>query len=311
MSGKSRIVWTLKELTDVIRQRQLNKFDVNIGVSGKRGDGKSTVLFKVFNSFKKTGFRQKKHQVYNREDVVKLLQNQQFGFCWDDEAINSGYKREFQQRGQIDLIKIITNYRDNFNVYASALPFFYSLDKALRELIFIHIHIVERGFAVVLMPLESQIHAQDPWNTKLNIKIEEKENKRLEKDPTTKFRYHKLTTFAGYLYFTDMTKNQRIKYNQIKKSKRAKVYEGGEGQRQLTFAERTYELLMDGKLTKDGLVQMCLYEKIKYSTTVSELNRMLINDRVGKTMTKLFGDNEIRGINSISTEEIKNLVPSL
>ena len=62
MASKSKIIWTLRELTTCIRERQLNKYDANIGVSGKRGDGKSTILFKIFNAFKKNGFNQEKHQ---------------------------------------------------------------------------------------------------------------------------------------------------------------------------------------------------------------------------------------------------------
>src|SRR4030042_2467296 len=130
----------------------------------------STIISKIFNSFKKEGFNQRKHQVYARKDVINLLACQQFGYCWDDEAINSGYKRDFQNKGQKDLIKIITNYRDNHNIYASALPFFYSLDKDLRDLIFLHLHVIERGVAVLFLPLSDQIHTQDQWDTKNNIK---------------------------------------------------------------------------------------------------------------------------------------------
>ena len=50
MPGHS-ILWTIKELVDVLRKRQLNNFDCNFGVSGKRGDGKSTLLLKIFKSF--------------------------------------------------------------------------------------------------------------------------------------------------------------------------------------------------------------------------------------------------------------------
>ena len=232
MYSKANVIWSLRELTETLRARQLNKFDVNLGVSGKRGTGKSTIIWKIFNSFKRFGFLQKKHQVYQREDVIDLLQNQTFSFCWDDEAINSGYKRDFQQKAQNDLIKIVTNYRDNFNIYASALPFFYTLDKGLRELIFCHIHVIERGFAVILMPLEDSIHSQDQWDTDANIKIEKRENKRIDRNPSLKFRYHKLTTFAGYIYFGDMTPKQRRIYESIKKQKR------GEALNQNSWQER-------------------------------------------------------------------------
>jgi len=282
MPTKANVIWTIRELTECLRQRQLNKFDANIGISGKRGNGKSTVAFKILNSFKKDGFIQKKHQVYQREDVIELLSNQKFSFCWDDEAINSGYKRDFQVRGQNDLIKIITNYRDNYNIYCSALPFFYTLDKGLRELIFLHIHVIERGFAVLLMPLEDPIHSQDPWDTINNQKIELKENKRVERNPDLKFRYHKLSTFAGYVYFGDMTEKQKRIYNLIKQQKRQKALEtesfSKKAKEETPFIEKLYASLKEGKISRDGMIQACMLNGEKYTSLLSQLNARLTNE---------------------------------
>lgn len=311
--SSNKVIWSIKEITEILRQRQLNKFDVNMGVSGKRGNGKSTLIFKIFNSFKKDGFKQRKHQVYARKEVIKLLANQTFSFCWDDEAINSGYKRDFQNSGQKDLIKIITSYRDNYNVYASALPFFYSLDKALRELIFIHIHIVERGLAVILLPLSDQIHSQDPWDTANNIKIEQKEYQRMKKDPKAKFRYQRLSTFAGYLYFGPMTKKQELKYKAIKEAKRKRSFEDAgvltDEDKETSFVEKLYSILMDGKLTKEGLMQACLVEGEKFSNMQSRLNKILKDKGEIKTLKDFLLDSHDT-INNKSKDMINNLVPS-
>lgn len=313
MVSSTKVVWTIKEFTEVLRKRQLNKFDVNLGVSGKRGNGKSTLLFKIFNSFRKEGFIDEKHQVYAQKDVIKLLASQVFGFCWDDEAVNSGYKRDFQAAGQKTLIKIITNFRDSHNIYASALPFFYSLDRDLRELIFCHIHIIERGLAVILLPLNNQIHESDPWDTVRNIKIERKEHDRMKKNPDLTFRYNKLSTFAGYLYFGPMTDKQEIKYKAIKADKRAKNFgielEGQEQQR--TFKDKIFKLLLDKKLTKDGLIQMCLVEDKKYSSISQELNRMLKNTGETRTLKEFFRTTDIKGFNNNLKGGISNLVPNL
>jgi len=311
MSSKSKVIWTIKELMADLRERQLNEFDVNIGVSGKRGNGKSTLLFKFFNSFKKDGFNQEEHQVYSQEDVIKLLSTQEFGFCWDDEAINSGYKRDFQAKGQKKLVKIVTNFRDSFNMYASALPFFYSLDKDLRELIFCHIHIIERGMAVILLPLEDQIHESDPWDTNANIKIERKENERIKRNPDLTFRYHKYTTFAGYLYFGPMTPKQEKIYKKIKKLKRAKNFGIYSNDKKATFNEKVYKLLLDGKLTKQGLKEMCLLEDKKYTSMSQELNRMLTNNGENKTLKEFFRTIAKSDLPNSSRGGITDLVPSL
>lgn len=312
MPTKSEVLWSIKELIRSLRERQLNKFDVVIGVSGRRGNGKSTAIFKLLNSFKKEGFNQEKHQVYKRDDVMRLLATQKFGFCWDDEAINSGYKRDFQNAGQKELIKMITNYRDNYNMLASALPFFYSLDRDLRELVFVHIHIIERGLAVILMPLDDQIHSADPWDTKANIKIEEQENRRTQKNPDNKFRYHRLTTFAGYLLFGDMTPKQRRKYEEIKQRKRGEVFkvEGFQDDGK-NFMDKVYKILLEGKLTKDGIIQMCFIEGKKYSSVTSILNRMLTDNGETKTVKDFLQQPSNKVFHSKTNGEILNIIPDL
>ena len=311
MISKSKIIWTLKELITCLRQRQLNKYDVYIGVSGKRGDGKSTMLFKIFNSFKKYGFNPEKHQEYSREKIISLLANQQFGFCWDDEAINSGYKRDFQIKGQKDMIKIITNYRDNFNICGSAIPFFYSLDRDLRELIFLHIHIAERGIAVLLMPLEASIHATDPWDTKNNIKIEQQENKRIKENPNLRFRYHRFTTFVGYLYFGSMTPKQERKYLEIKKRKRSLSLNVEGIEEKLDFNQKTYNALIEGKVTQEALQGACFIEGKKYSSVTTMLNIMLRDNGVGKTVGDFLIKKQRKVLLNKNKGQIDELLPDL
>ena len=311
MVSKSSVIWTLKELTICIRERQLNKYDANLGVSGNRGDGKSTLLFKIFNSFRKQGFNQEKHQEYSRDKIINLLANQKFSFCWDDEAINSGYKRDFQHKGQKDMIKIITNYRDNFNIIGSAIPFFYSLDRDLRELIFLHIHIVERGIAVLLMPLETSIHTTDPWDTKNNIKIEQQENARLKNNPNAKFRYNRFTTFAGYLYFGPMTPKQEKRYLEIKNRKRSLSLKIEGVEPVLDFNQKVYNALIEGKLTKGGLQEMCLTEGKKYSAVATMMNSMLNDVGEEKTMTDFFKDKGNNLYHNKNKGEINELLPDL
>ena len=307
--SSSKVIWSIKEFCEVLRKRQLNKFDCNMGVSGRRGDGKSTFLFKIFNSFKEDGFNIEKHMEYSQQAVTSLLANQRFGFCWDDEAINSGYKRDFQGAGQKILIKVVTNYRDNYNIYASALPFFYSLDKDLRELIFVHVHIIERGVGVLLLPLDNQIHASDPWDTKTNIKIEERESRRIKRNPNLPFRYHKLTTFAGYIYFGPMTNKQEKKYKGIKATKRSKNFGLENESEKLDFKERCYKLLIAGKLSNNGLLEACLLEDRKYTSMTAELNRMLKNNGETKTAKDFFKTTSKKELHSKLKGAISDLVP--
>jgi hypothetical protein len=293
--SKSKVLFTIRELCEILRSRQLNKYDINIGVSGKRGDGKSTFINKLLLRF--DGFSPWKHQVYAQDDVIKLLREQKFGYCWDDEAINSGYKRDFQKSGQKKLIKIVSAYRSNYNLYISAIPFFYSLDKDLRDLIFMHIHIIERGLAVIFIQVEDQIHTLDPWDTRNNAKLEEKWLKAKQNNPNFRFPYHKLSTFAGYIIFNDLTDKQRKLYEEIREKKRAIAFNTemeNKEKKIKDFYENTLKLLIDKKLTKNGLVQACLINNKVYSSVCQELNRRLKDIGETQTVTDYFLQESIK-----------------
>ena len=304
------VIWTIKEIVDIIKGRQINEFDSNMAVSGERGNGKSTIINKIFHRFK--GFNPWKVQVYNREDVIYLLKHQQFGLCWDDEAINSGYKRNFQDRGQQELIKIITAYRDNYNIFASAIPNFFSLDKDLRDLYFLHIHVIERGIAVIHMPLQGRLYSVDKWDAKYNAKVEDSWSKKIHKDPNFKPPYYRLSTFRGYLFFGDATERQKELYKEIKREKRKESFltdEERNKNKEISFIDKLYSLLMQGKLTREGLAQACLIEGKKDSSISSSLNRILRDNGETKTVKDFLRQSKNKGFHNNVQSEIENILP--
>ncbi len=267
------IIWSVQDIAKIIKARQENEFDANFGVSGDRGNGKSHLCSKIFYRLKK--FNPWKHQVYSSTDVKRLLMKEFKGKCFDDEAINSGYKRNFQDKGQQELIKILTNYRDNFNVHGSAIPNFFSLDKDLRDLIFLHIHVLERGMAVVHLPIQNRLYTQDRWDAKNNAKIEQTWGNRIKKNINFKVPYHRLSTFAGYLYYSDITQVQSTLYKEIKRVKRANEYEDLNEDKEQTFFEKLFIQVLSKKLTQEGLMQICSMEGKKYSSVAQNINRLL------------------------------------
>ncbi len=304
------ITWTIKEIVEIIVGRRANEFDSNMAVSGSRGDGKSTVINKIFYRF--NGFSPWKHQVYNREDVIALLKYEQYSLCWDDEAINSGYKRNFQEKGQQELIKILTAYRDNYNVFASAIPNFFSLDKDLRDLYFIHLHVIERGIAVVHMPLQGRLYSQDRWDAKYNAKVEDSWSKRIQKDVNFRPPYHKLTTFRGYLFFGDATEKQKKLYKEIKEKKRNESFLTNDEMnknREISFIDKLYTMLIGGKLTNEGIRQMCLLEDKKYSSINASLNRLLTDKGETKTVKEFLQQPANKGFHNKIQDEISNIIP--
>jgi len=305
------VIFTIKDIVEIINTRQINEFDSNGAVSGDRGNGKSTLINKILYRFE--DFNPWKHQVYDRESVISLLKSEKRGKVWDDEAINSGYKRNFQNKGQQELIKILTAYRDNYNTYWSAIPNFFSLDKDLRDLYFIHLHVIERGIAVVHMPLQGRLYSQDRWDAKYNAKVEESWSKRMQKDPNFKPSYHKLSTFRGYLFFKDMTEIQKKLYKNIKRTKRNESFLTDEERaksKELSFMDKVFNLLVKNKLTSNGIMQLCLLEDKKYSSITSSLNRMLKDKGEDKTVKDFLQQPHNKGFHNKIQDEISKIIPS-
>ena len=124
------VQWTIKNLVDIAKARQKNEFDVIQFWSGSRGNGKSTGNFKFCSRFE--GFKPWKDIVYSRKDVMAMMEARQFQIIMDDEAVRSGYKRNFYEEDQKKLIAMVNMYRDNFNIYTGCIPNFYDLDKDPR-----------------------------------------------------------------------------------------------------------------------------------------------------------------------------------
>lgn len=304
--------WSITNIAQVLKQRRGNEFDGNIAVSGDRGNGKSTVICKIF--YKLGKFNPKKHQVYSREKVINLLKYSQFGKCMDDESINTGYKRDFQNKGQQELIKILNAYRDNFNIFASAIPNFFSLDKDLRDLYFLHLHVIERGIAVVHMPLQGRLYSQDRWDAKHNAKIEEKWSKRFQKNPNFKPAYHKLSTFRGYLFFTDLTEKQKKLYKEVKRNERQEAFLTDKerlDQQELSWIQKIYQGVINKKLTSEGLLQACIVEGRKYSTVTSLLNQMLKDNGEIETLKHFLLPSRSDLIHSKIDGRINELIPTI
>ena len=304
---RKAVNFSITDIANILKRRQKNQFDGNLAVSGDRGNGKSHLISKIF--YKLGNFNPWKQQVYESADIKKLLITQIKGKCFDDEAINSGYKRNFQDKGQQEIIKILTNYRDNFNIHASAIPNFFALDKDLRDLIFLHIHVIERGLAVVHLPLQGRLYTQDRWDAKNNAKIEQNWNNKLRSNFKFKIPYHKLSTFAGYLYCTDLTEKQTKLYKEVKRTKRAEVYEKTKPEdKEQTFLEQIYTQLLEGKMTKEFLLQLCLFKGKKWSNVNSSINVMLKDRGIKETLKDFLLTNE-KEKNNNQIDMIKTSVP--
>lgn len=267
--------WTINELVKMFNARRKNQFDCNVLVTGTTGKGKSSLILKMLLRFE--GFRQWTHQIYSREDTLNLLKNQKFSYCWNDELIGVGYKREHWNNLQIELIKTLTQYRCNWNIFVGALPVFFTLDKELLKQFAINIDVIRRGEAIVHMRRDGRRYSDDPWDTKANAKLEEQWSKKMQTNTNFKIPYHKYSTYIGHLYWTDITEKQRKKYEAIRDKKKAMIEQDkvDEEEKSRPFNERLLEMMLKKEMDYKTFENICILNNKKVINVRVAINKLL------------------------------------
>lgn len=312
--GSKVIIWSIEDLAKMVSQRILNKFDCNLAITGSTGIGKSTFLWKFFHAFNKKSvkkisngrlprFRIEDKLTFSRTEMIDLIKNYRFSYCWQDELIMSGFKRNFFDREQIQLIEVLTKYRNHFNIVGGAIPIFFTLDKELIKLFGVHINVIKRGIAVVHLPREGRLFTDDIWDCRQNQKLEEKWSKKKMKNPNFKIPYTKYSTFAGFVFFGAMKDKDEKYYESLKTEKRNEGENGKEEKQKESFYDKVLKILKEGELSEQGLLQLCLFEEKKLSSVKVSLNRLLGDEGKGKTLKDLLKDPNNNKNNSPTKEK--------
>jgi len=108
--------------------------------------------------------------------------------------INVTYNRDFYVEDQKLLLKGLNMYRDSCNVFVGCIPRFIDLDVQLQRMCKIRITVVRRGIALI-QTRRKAIYSTDPWDIRMNQKIEDKWSMKGTKNP----RYSQLTTVRGII----------------------------------------------------------------------------------------------------------------
>jgi hypothetical protein len=285
-------IFRIKDIVDIAQQRQRNKLDCVIAWVGKRGSGKSTGNYRfcrklgrytvnhLGTDFKAGGFRPERDMVYARQDIIDLLKNRKFKPVMADEMINVAYNREFHSADQQFLIKVLNQYRSNYNIFSMCNPFFYDLDPDLRSLVSIRIDIIRRGMGIVHFPCDN-VYSNDIWDTKKNAQIEMS----WSRSKNQKSRYSKLTTFQGILLYPALPKKIELKYEEIRDRKRNLANNGvGDGDSGIAnFYDRLLNLIDEGKIDRESFENFCYANNLKVPVAIKGLNKRLLEKNIPMT----------------------------
>jgi len=296
------LMWNVKDIVEICRQWQENKFDGLIAVSGNRGLGKSTFAFKLASRFQQ--FKPNSDLVFAREEVMKILAEKKHGVIVADEMINVTYNRDFYSEDQKKILKMLNMYRDSCNILIMCIPNFYHLDSQLRTLCKLRIDVVRRGLAVVHTRKQGS-YLSDPWELKINEKIETGWFKKNVFKP----RYSKLTTYRAMLKFGDLGVRQRELYEKLKQEKRNVVFEltDDKEKKKESIYERTLLKIKEGIIKREDLPKICAVNKIKWDNLLNHMNRLLKAEGETRTVQQILknGYHKVEKVYPITLNEKK------
>lgn len=296
-------VYTITEIAKLLKDRTQNHYDGNVIVSGGTGEGKSTIIFKIFKKF--PNFKLQDKLVYDRGEMLHLIKDFKKSYIFADELISSFFKRTFWDRLQGELIQALNMYRSNFNIFCGAVPIFYSLDKELLKCFALHIQIIKRGIAIIHAPISARNFSDDPWDVKHNQRLEDEWSKRRQKNPNFKPPIWKYSTFQGYVFFSSLTKKQEEIYEKLKEEKRRLADPNIiKEETKDNFYDKILDMIKNGQMNEQGLLQICLFNNKKLSSVKVRLNQKLKDSGSEKTLGDIL---KPKGDLSLSNQEI-NLI---
>lgn len=283
--------YTIKDIVSIAKER-INKDIENKDVinfwSGSRGSGKSTGALKF--SFRFPQFNMKKHMVYSRDDVKRLMELKD-QVIQDDEAIRTGYSRNFYEPDQIKLIEVLNMNRYHNNIYSGCIPTFKDLDINLRNLCTTWIHVIKKGEAIVNVPWENPF-SKDKWDVDNNAKLIAHAINKQKKDPSYKIPWHRLSTFAGYLYFNSLTRNQYSQYEDIREFKRAALRDVEEVEAMDSKSKKFYDIMVEklqkGMFSRQDLITIAISRNATYDGICNMLNKYLKVSGTSKRVSDFF-----------------------
>jgi len=249
----SEIKWSLLELAGEIKKTLKIDKDFPIIIDGLTGSGKSTLGIQLSKKGD-SNFKIKEDIIFSRKELIEKIYNAKRGsFIILDEAINILFKRDFMNRKQKFIIRLLDMCRDRNLCLIFCVPNFWSLDKHILEgRVKLRIHIARTGFAFMWKPTSNPF-TPDKWNRKYNEKV----CFSWDKYPNAK----RTRGFIGFIKFGDLGKKDKEIYLETKQKKKEKVKRSEEEEERKEQEERNKGFVMGETMVLSMLREQGLLKK--------------------------------------------------
>jgi len=252
---------TIEQFAKQIYELLKSDRDVNIGVGGFTGEGKSTFSSKLLKSYSKAtgvywGFDR---MTWSRKELIKWIdgdpkskpnekglkkgQLPEYSAILPDELFKMFYRRTWFNEDQIDAIATFNMCRDRHLLLCGNIPNFWELDTGFTNRIRFYAYVPTRGVAWIFEQ-ENNPFSEDNWN-----KTENKKRFRKHRNP------YRITNFICEIHFNDWDKDEKIEYYNIRNQKRLSAITENKSEK----IERYGAI----KKQRDALIRMIMNQEIK------------------------------------------------
>ncbi len=297
----SEAQWSILELTENINKTLGIDKDFPIIIDGLTGSGKSTLAIHLA----KKGcswFDIKKDIIFSRNELIERIMNaEKYSYIVLDEAINVLFKRDFMNRKQKFILKLLDMCRDRNLCLILCVPNFWSIDKHILDgRIRLRIHVARTGFSFMWKPSTNPF-TPDKWNRKYNEQV----CYNWDNYPNAK----KTKGFIGYLKFGDLCDKDKQEYLSVKTIKKEEVRKAEEDEEHKQELEKQKGFIMGetmvlSMLKEQGLLKkgaFNIYASIRGENPAAVVKRV---QRFSKKNGQTTKDIDINYINGINNEEI-------
>ena len=220
----SRSFLKLNEFAVIIHKLLRSDRDVNVGVSGFTGEGKSCFAFKLMTEYSRVSGIDgiNRNITWSRDELIQWVEGKgekkqgqlkEYSGINCDELFGMFYRRNWYEDDQKGLIALLNMCRDRHLFIIGNIPSMMDLDPAFNKRLRFWVYIPKRGIAWVFQQ-ENNPFLQDVWNMRDNRKTFRK-----FQNP------YRSSNYVGSIEYDDFTESEKEFYYSMRNSKRSMAIE--------------------------------------------------------------------------------------
>lgn len=212
-------VITPKHLSIYAKKLTKTNRDCPIAITGYAGEGKSVLSIHIAKHYDRR-FDYERNMIYSRDEFKEKINTLPPSALSVDENMNVLYKRDWGNKSQKEIIKLLDICRYQRHMLMFIQPTMTALDSHVRDTrLRLWVLVLKRGLGAVFRPLR-QLSYEDPWRVKENDAIIKKWVKKLgEVEGRIEGCYH-CENFLSFIRWDNIEDEDYKVYEEVKDRKK-------------------------------------------------------------------------------------------